>query len=146
MTPHFFSCAVRWILLGVWLSSALVAAEVKRRFSVEPGDATETLPRFAEQADREIIFSPAAVRGIKTNAISGEYLPDEALTLLLARTALVATQDTASGAISVRKQVRSAATRTAGTIEGRVFNARSGAIAENARVSIEGSSLVTSTD
>ena len=49
--------------------------EAKRRFDVPAGDATQTLARFAEQADREIVFSPAAVRGVQTNAVRGDFPP-----------------------------------------------------------------------
>ena len=77
--------------------------EAKRRFDVPAGDATQTLARFAEQADREIVFSPAAVRGVQTNAVRGDFPPREALDLLVARTPLVVSRDTTTGALAVRK-------------------------------------------
>lgn len=85
------------------LSLSLSAADAKRRFDIAAGDATDALPRFAEQAEREISFSPTEVRGAKTNAVSGEFSAREALDLLVARTGLVATFDAASGALAVRK-------------------------------------------
>ena len=60
------------------------APEAKRRFDVPAGDATQTLARFAEQAEREIVFSPTTVRGVQTNTVSGDFSPSEALDLLLA--------------------------------------------------------------
>src|SRR5205823_82998 len=48
-----------------------------------------------------------------------------------------------STAVSARAADSSSAT---GTIEGRVFNARNGTTIENARVSIDGTSLITFTD
>ena len=53
------------LALGVLpVAVSLPAAEGKRRFDLPAGDAAVTLARFAEQADREIVFSPAAVREI----------------------------------------------------------------------------------
>lgn len=90
-------------LLAIVSFAALVrAAETKRKFNLPAGDAAQTLPRFAEQADREIVFSPAIVRGVKTNAVAGELGAREALDRLVAGTELVATQDTGSGAFAVR--------------------------------------------
>ena len=85
------------------LTSVLFAADAKRRFDLTAADATETLPRFADQASSEIIFSPATVRGVRTNAVSGEFSASEALDLLVARTGLVATRDSPTGALAVRK-------------------------------------------
>ncbi|MEO6245757.1 MAG: TonB-dependent receptor plug domain-containing protein [Opitutaceae bacterium] len=103
MTITRLSWLARASLLGLGLlSAALGAAETKRRFDVAAGDAAQTLARFAEQADREIVFSPLAVRGINTNPVSGDFAPREALTLLVAGTRLVATQDASSGAFAVR--------------------------------------------
>ena len=85
------------------LTSALFAAEAKRRFAIAAADATEALPRFSDQANRELVFSPAMVRGVRTNAIAGEYSARAALELLVAHTSLVTTQDAASGALAVRK-------------------------------------------
>ena len=91
------------------LTAALATAaqppppDAKRRFDVPAGDATQTLARFAEQADREIVFSPATVRGVQTNAVRGDFSPREALDLLLARTPLVVSHDASTGALAVRK-------------------------------------------
>lgn len=85
------------------LTAVCSAADTKRRFDLAAADATETLPRFADQANSEIVFAPTAVRGVRTNAVSGEYFASEALELLVARTGLVATRDAATGALAVRK-------------------------------------------
>ena len=79
------------------------ALDTKRRFDVSVGDATQTLARFAEQADREIVFSPTTVRGVQTNAVSGDFSPRDALDLLVARTPLVVSRDATTGALAVRK-------------------------------------------
>lgn len=79
------------------------APDAKRRFDVPAGDATQTLARFAEQADREIVFSPTAVRGVQTNAVNGDFSPREALDLLVMRTPLIVSHDATTGALAVRK-------------------------------------------
>lgn len=154
------------LLATVVLCSARAAAEAKRRFNLPAGDAAVTLARFAEQADREIVFSPAAVRGVKTNAVTGEFVPREALDLLVARTPLAVTQDSATGALAVRKGAadpnggRAASTMTrnaaptladkttTGTITGRIYNAATGAYLEGARVVLapSGRSVLTQRD
>lgn len=98
----------RALLAVVVLSAAvaLPAAEARRRFDLPAGDAAVTLARFAEQADREIVFSSAAVRGVKTNSVTGEFAPREALDLLVARTGLVVAQDRGTGALAVRLEAR----------------------------------------
>ncbi|MEO6246605.1 MAG: TonB-dependent receptor, partial [Opitutaceae bacterium] len=102
--PHPLRAALSTLLALVVFSAAsgLAAAEANRRFNLASGDAAQTLPRFAEQADREIVFSPAAVRGVNTNSVRGDYAPREALTLLVAGTRLAAKQDAGSGAFAVR--------------------------------------------
>lgn len=83
-------------------AAGIFAADAKRRFDLAAGDATETLPLFTQQADREIVFSPAAVRGIATKAVVGELAVSEALGRLTEGTRLRITQDSRGGALSVR--------------------------------------------
>lgn len=101
---RLFPAARRCLLVVALLPFALNAADAKRRFDLPAGEATATLPRFAEQADREIVFSPAAVKGVQTNAVAGEFTAREALDLLVARTGLTATHDAATGAFAVRTE------------------------------------------
>ena len=101
--PHLCQALRLTAVCVTLLTSVLFAADAKRRFDITAADATETLPRFADQASSEIIFSPATVRGVLTNAVSGEFSASEALDLLVARTGLVATRDSATGALAVRK-------------------------------------------
>jgi len=155
--------AARSAVMGILLIPLfLSAADAKRRFDLASGDAAETLPRFAEQADREIVFSAVEVRGTKTNAVSGEYLPREALDALVAGTRLVASQDRGSGAFAVMRagggsvrgvvvapeRGQESPARTVGHLRGRVRNLLTGAYLEGARVEIPGAgqSTLTETD
>lgn len=101
--PHLLRRLVAgFFLLG--LVGLAAAAESPRAFDLPGGPAEETLKLFAKQADREIVFAGAAVAQVKTNPVSGELPPREALTALLANTGLVATEDGKSGAFAVRRE------------------------------------------
>lgn len=82
---------------------ALCASEPVRPFAIPAGEAAQTLKQFAQQAHREIVFSPATVAGVTTNAVQGEFAPEKALEAMLAETGLVATRDAKSGAFAVRR-------------------------------------------
>jgi iron complex outermembrane recepter protein len=139
----------------------LAAAEDARRFSLPAGDAAETLPRFAEQANREIVFSAADVRGVKTNPVSGSHVPRAALDALVAGTGLVATQDRGSGAFGIVRRTasprpaahnaapgREVSAASVGHVRGRVRNLHTGAYLEGARIEIAGTgrSVLTGPD
>jgi len=98
---------LRRLLAGVFLLGVVVlnaAAAEPRSFNLPGGPAEETLKLFAKQAGREIVFAGAAVAQVKTNPVSGELSPREALTALLANTGLVASEDNKSGAFAVRRE------------------------------------------
>ncbi len=170
--PNYPMILSRFPRIAAWLFSLTVifattgaAAETKRRFDLPAGDAAVTLARFAEQANREIMFVPAAVRGVSTNAVTGDYAPYEALELLVARTGLVVTRDAASGALAVRKGARApngsraepatagerpsppaSATAGAATVTGRIIHPASGEYLRNATVRATGGASVASGD
>ncbi len=101
--PTFVSALVLAITSALAPAAPSPAPEAKRPFDVPAGDATQTLARFAEQANREIVFSPATVRGVQTNAVRGDFSASDALDLLVARTPLVVTRDATTGALAVKK-------------------------------------------
>ena len=165
MIPSRFPRIAAWLFhLAITFASTSAAAEPKRRFDLPAGDAAVTLAGFAEQANREIMFVPDAVRGVSTNAVAGEYQPHEALNLLVARTGLVVTRDAASGALAVRKGApdsngskpgttnaasttgRSAPLFGEGTIVGTVTNSATGMRLEGARVTLKGTQREVATD
>ena len=65
------------------------------------GDAGETIKRFAQQANRDVMFPAEPVNGISTPAIKGEFTVREALDRLLAGTPLRATEDGKTGALAI---------------------------------------------
>ena len=121
MFPPFFSTdffngfsfrrvARATLLLATFVVVPLHAAdEAARTFSVPAGRAAQTLKQFAQQAAREIVFSPEVVGDVQTRAVRGELTPRAALDAMLADTGLVAAQEQKTGAFAVRR----AATPTA---------------------------------
>ncbi|HEU5080735.1 MAG TPA: TonB-dependent receptor [Opitutaceae bacterium] len=83
-------------------ATALSGAEqTKINFNIAASEAAQTLKVFAQQAQREIIFSTKAVAGIKTNALQGEFTAREGLSILLAGTNLRVFEDEKTGSIAI---------------------------------------------
>jgi hypothetical protein len=78
------------------------AEPVKRAFNLPAADAVVSLKLFSEQAGQEILYPYDRVKGIRTNAVSGEYTALEALRHLLAGTTLVVNQ-ARNGALGVNR-------------------------------------------
>lgn len=94
-----------WLTLGALLAPvALGANAAKRSYLVPAGDAAVTLRRLSEISGREILFAAEVVRGVRTNAVRGEFTPIEAARLMLAGTKLAATQDGKTGALAVHRR------------------------------------------
>lgn len=99
--------------------AALIAApaargkDTARTFDIPAGYAEETLRLFAGQAGTEFVFSAGKVKGVRTNAVKGEYPPHEALDRLLSGTALHAVQDAPTGALTVDRDPPASAQGTA---------------------------------
>ena len=79
------------VALALGLASIVSAAEpAKRSFNVPAADAEKSLKVFSEQARLEVLFPTALVSGVRTQPVSGDLPPREALTQMLAGTGLVA--------------------------------------------------------
>lgn len=101
-------------MFAVWLTGLLQAAgEETRRFDLPADDAAAALRRFAEISGREILFSTDAVRGVRTNAVRGEFTEFAALAHMLVGTGLQEYQDVGSGAFAVRPRPQAPAPLTA---------------------------------
>ena len=93
--------------LAIFLAGclALPAAEERlRAFDVPPGAAATTLKQFAAEADREIMFELEDVADVRTRAVQGRLPVRAALDRLLEATALVATEESATGALLVQRR------------------------------------------
>ena len=98
--------AARFALVAIFalLASGLSAADpaAKSSFNVPANDATVSLKAFAEQSGLEIIYPDDNVKGVRTNAVVGQFTPREAIDLLLSGTALTATE-AKNGALAVNR-------------------------------------------
>ncbi|PAW66629.1 MAG: hypothetical protein B9S34_07525 [Opitutia bacterium Tous-C1TDCM] len=97
-----------WAVLGWALAGGmpvLRSEPAMRSFDLPAGDAGETLRRFGQQAQREILFPAEAVAGVKTHAVAGEHTPRAALDRLLAHTGLSVVEDARSGALMIYRAV-----------------------------------------
>ena len=102
------------VALALGLASIASAAELaKRSFNVPAADAEKSLKVFSEQARLEVLFPTALVSGVRTQSVSGDLPPREALTQMLAGTGLVAVQDEKTGALSLRAGAKEPAAKTA---------------------------------
>ena len=90
---------------ALFLPLALRAAsDSKVTFDLAAGDAPSTLRQFSDRSGKEVLFAAEAVRGVRTNAVRGEFTPFEALGRMLAGTELVAVPDANSGALAVSRR------------------------------------------
>ena len=83
--------------------TAVAAESSKKSFDLPAADAAQTLKAYSDQSGEQIVYPVERVRGVKTNAVKGEYSPREALDLMLASTGLSAVQDASTGALAVRR-------------------------------------------
>lgn len=89
-------------LLGAALVAPARAVEgAQRRYDIPAGDAAAELRQFAHLSGREILFVDEAVRGVRANAVQGEYTARAALDRMLAGTPLQAVEDGQTGAFAV---------------------------------------------
>ena len=73
----FAATCLAFFLLA--LSGARAADPGTKSFNIPSGDAATTLRLFVEQSGEQIVFLVDHVRGVTTNAVSGEYTPRGAL-------------------------------------------------------------------
>jgi iron complex outermembrane receptor protein len=86
---------------------SLRAADAVRHFSIPAGPAESTLGQFVEQASVQLIYDLEVVAGVRTQAVSGELDPLQALEQMLAGTAVRAVRDNATGALTISRIDRS---------------------------------------
>ena len=90
---------------GLLGCAALAAGEPgKRDFNLPPDLAVRTFKLFSEQSGRGLIADADLVRGIRTNAVQGQFSIREVLERMLAGTGLVAKEDPKNGAFVVHRE------------------------------------------
>ena len=136
-------------------TAAIFADEAAtKRFDLPGGDAAKSLRLFSSQSGLEVVFAPETAAGASTNAVQGDYTPQDAARLLLQGTGLVAVQDAKTGAFMVNRSQNPPAESAAstevhspnvgglGTIIGRVFSPDTGEYLHFAEIRVVGSSLM----
>lgn len=91
------------LLLACTLSPGFAAEGVKRTYDLPADTAEKTLKLFSEQSGRGLLASTEIVKGIRTQAVRGEFTAGEALSQMLAATGLIAAEDAKNGAFVVKK-------------------------------------------
>lgn len=84
--------------------SCAAAEATRKSFDVPAGAAASTLKVFSAQAGGHLLYSADAVAGVTTNAVRGDFLPQDALDLMLDGTRLMSRRDAATGALSVTRR------------------------------------------
>jgi outer membrane receptor protein involved in Fe transport len=97
------SLSRRALLGAVLLGAANLRAETLEYYDLPAGDAAEMLRKFSALARREILFSSATVRGLRTSAVQGKLSAREALERMLAGTGLLVLVDHSTGALALRR-------------------------------------------
>jgi len=118
---------VRWIAafsLGILSASSALASEagnVTKSFNIAAGRAEKTLKKFTDQSGVVLIYATDDVRGVPTNAVSGDLAPTDALQKLLENTPLKVVPDEKPGAFAIRRETpRPTSVPTAGPVLGTV--------------------------
>lgn len=105
--PSVPPSARRWFFVGALLAlfvGALSAASDDRRsYAIPAQPAARALKLFSEQSGRPLIADGSLLRGVLTNAVSGQLTPQEAIERLLAGTNLTASVDPQSGGFAIKK-------------------------------------------
>lgn len=105
MTPQLgrpiFPRGLSFLLL--LLGGALSAASPTRPFDIPAGDADKTLQSFAAQSGVEVLFSTAAAKGVRTNAVRGNFVVEDAVRRMLSGTPLYLVSDTKNGVLRIAR-------------------------------------------
>ena len=96
---------------------SLLAAE-KRSFDIPAGAADKALREFIAQSGSELVYPAEIARGVKSNAVKGEFTAKEALQRIVAGSDLLVAQDAKTGVLTV--------SRTSGPNGGRMVAPSSG--------------------
>ena len=128
MTKSRLFLRSRWIAAFAFvlaLSGATSAADqAKKSYQLPAGDAAATLKRFSELSGEQIVYPVDAVRGVQTNALSGELSARDALDRLIAGTELRVVQDASSGALAINRVTSPAGTECSTSLMGAMSRTR----------------------
>ena len=95
------ACAAVFAFTFTFTLGAAEAA--KKSFDLPAGDAATTLKVFTQQSGEQIVYPVEQMRGVKTNAVKGEFATRDALDRMLDKTGLAVVQDEKTGALAIRR-------------------------------------------
>src|SRR5688572_21533783 len=107
---HFRRSFLSFVYTCFYLALAAICPFVRaadarsRAFNLPADHADKSLQRFAAQAGAEVMFATAAVAGIRTNPVVGEFSPREALNRLIADKPLMVVEESKSGTFVVARR------------------------------------------
>ncbi len=105
--PNPLASSIRSLIAGFTLTLAFAAtvwADVPtKHFDIPSGDAAVTLKQFVDQSGEQVVYIVNNVRGVATNAVTGDFTARSALDRMLSGTALFAVQDEKTNAIVVNR-------------------------------------------
>src|SRR5687768_4376803 len=112
-----FRRSLRLIFMVVLFPGLLLHAadEPSRFYDVSAGDAAVTLRQFAEISGQEMLFAADTVRGVRTNAVRGQFTARAALDHMLQGTNLQGHQDERSRTWAVRPKPDAPAPKSSDT-------------------------------
>jgi len=91
------------LVLAALVPAVHAAAAAKRHYDLPAGDAATTLRHYTDQSGEQIVYVVPRVRGVKTNAVKGEFTTREVLDRMVRNTVLVVVQDEKTGALLVNR-------------------------------------------
>ena len=100
-TPASFLCLL--LLAAAALPGATAADAARRQFNLPASSVEASLKLLSQQSGVEVLYPTNFARGVRTNPVSGNLTPREALEQMLVGTGLSAAQDEKSGALTVRR-------------------------------------------
>jgi iron complex outermembrane recepter protein len=108
------------ISLSILLAcAALTAAQAtKRPFDLPATFAEKTLRMFSAQSGLPLLFRTDVTKGVRTQAVRGDFSPHEALDKMLAGTVLVAVYDEKTGSFTIKRHAGPKANRYTTTVSG----------------------------
>ncbi len=106
MTMSLVRLLVRAVVVGALLlpRAERAATEPRQPCDLPAGEAPATLRLFSDHFGKEVLFAADIVRGVRTNAVHGDYTAREALDRMFAGTDLAAVSDERSGALAVSRK------------------------------------------
>jgi len=101
------SKCLKTVLLGSAFGLGLTTAAFAERFNIPAGDLNAALSTYANTTGAQLVVSADAVRGVKTQGVSGDFSADSALSQILTGTGFIA-RHKSGASIIVRDQSSSA--------------------------------------